>query len=426
MGTVGAHARRRSRDLPALGLVCCIGSGFEGVDLAATRERRIVVTHSPAANASAVADLAVGLMIASVRRMFAANAFLRRGDWTGNFARRVPLVRGLTGRRVGIYGLGAIGEKIARRAAALRDRGRLSQSQAARPTSGYRYFDTLHALADVGRRARRRGARRRGRTGTAVDGGVLAALGAEGHVVNIARGSVIDEAALIAALRDGVIAGAGLDVYEHEPVVPDELLALANVALTPHIAGGTTEAQSRDAGHGVREHRGVRRAAAESGARTPASRSGGRPDHAPEGRRPRRLRVHRSRAARCAHCRRVVFVHGAASDHSVWALQSRYFAHHGCNVLALDLPAHGRSAGAPLPSVEAIADWLPRVLDAAGVASAATLVGHSLGSLAVARVRRARRRPCDEGRAARPRGADACERRAARRRARPTITSRSS
>src|SRR5204862_3797477 len=78
----------------------------------------------------------------------------------------------------------------------------------------------------------------------------------------------------------------------------------------------------------------------------------------------------------------VVFVHGAAHDHSVWALQSRYFAYHGYNVLAVDLPGHGRSTGAPLPSVEAIAQWLPRVLDAAFV-SAATLIGHSMGALAV-------------------------------------------
>jgi len=78
----------------------------------------------------------------------------------------------------------------------------------------------------------------------------------------------------------------------------------------------------------------------------------------------------------------LVFVHGAAHDHSVWALQSRYFAHHGCNVLALDLPGHGRSTGAPLASVDAIADWLPRVLDAAGVKTAA-LIGHSMGGLAV-------------------------------------------
>lgn len=241
MGTVGATRDALAR-LPALGLVCCIGSGFEGVDLAATRERSIAVTHSPSANASAVADLAVGLMIASVRRMFDANAFLRRGDWTGNFARRVPLVRGLTGRRVGIYGLGAIGEKIARRAAAF-ETDVAYHNRKPRTDVGYRYFPTLRALAewaDVLVVSVRADAANR----HSVDAAVLAALGADGHVVNIARGSVIDEAALIAALRDGTIAGAGLDVFEREPVVPDELLAMDNVALTPHIAGGTREAQA--------------------------------------------------------------------------------------------------------------------------------------------------------------------------------------
>ena len=107
----------------------------------------------------------------------------------------------------------------------------------------YRYFDSLHALAtwaDALVIAVRAGPENR----HAVDADVLAALGAAGHVVNISRGSVIDEAALIRALRDGVIAGAGLDVYEHEPAVPAELLALPNAVLTPHIAGGTTEAQS--------------------------------------------------------------------------------------------------------------------------------------------------------------------------------------
>ncbi len=102
----------------------------------------------------------------------------------------------------------------------------------------------------------------------------------------------------------------------------------------------------------------------------------------------------------------VVFVHGAANDHSVWALQSRYFAHHGWNVLAVDLPGHGRSGGGALPSVEAIADWIPAVLDAARIDQAA-LVGHSLGSLAVARVRGATPRARSQGRAGRPRGADA-------------------
>ena len=241
MGNI-ATTREAIACLPSLGLICCFGSGYEGVDLAAARERGIVVTHSPGANASAVADLAVGLVIASVREVFAANAFLRRGDWSGNSAKRVPLVRGLTGRRIGIYGLGAIGEKIARRAAAFETEiGYHNRKR--RPDVAWRYFDTLLALAtwaDVLVVAVRADAGNR----HTVDAGVLAALGAEGHVVNIARGSVIDETALIAALRDGVIAGAGLDVYEHEPEVPAELQALPNVALTPHVGGGTKDAQA--------------------------------------------------------------------------------------------------------------------------------------------------------------------------------------
>ena len=241
MGTV-ATTRDAIACLPSLGLVCCLGSGYEGVDLAAARERGVVVAHSPGANASAVADLAVALLLASVRQVFAANAFLRRGDWSGNFAKRVPLVRGLTGRKVGIYGLGAIGEKIAHRAAAFETEIGY-HNRRRRPDVAWRYFDSLLALAtwaDVLVVAVRADAGNR----HAVDAGVLAALGADGHVVNIARGSVIDEAALVAALRDGVIAGAGLDVYAHEPDVPAELQALPNVALTPHVGGGTFEAQA--------------------------------------------------------------------------------------------------------------------------------------------------------------------------------------
>jgi hydroxypyruvate reductase len=240
MGTV-ATSRDAIATLPALGLISCLGSGYEGVDLAAARERAIAVTHSPAANASAVADLAMGLLIASIRQMFEANAFLRRGDWKGNAAKRMALVRGLTGRRAGIFGLGAIGEKIARRASAF-EMEVAYHNRRPRADAPYAYHATLLDLArwaDVLVVAVRADASNR----HAVDGAVLAALGAAGHVVNIARGPVIDETALIAALRGGAIAGAGLDVFEHEPDVPDELLALPNVALTPHIAGGTLEAQ---------------------------------------------------------------------------------------------------------------------------------------------------------------------------------------
>jgi lactate dehydrogenase-like 2-hydroxyacid dehydrogenase len=241
MGTVDT-SRAALAALPALRLVSCVGSGFEGVDLAAARERGIAVTHSPGRNASAVADLALGLLIASVRRMDAAAAFLRRGEWTGNYAQRMPMVRGLTGRRVGIYGLGAIGAKIAQRAVAcemeVAYHNRRPRGDVALP-----YHATLRSLAewaDVLVVAVRADAATR----HAVDADVLAALGADGHVVNIARGAVIDETALIAALQTGAIAGAGLDVFEHEPQVPAALLALPNVALTPHIAGATVEAQA--------------------------------------------------------------------------------------------------------------------------------------------------------------------------------------
>jgi len=241
MGTVVTSRDALAR-LPAVGLVSCIGSGYEGVDLAAARERGIAVTHSPGANASAVADLALGLLIASVRQMPEANAFLRRGDWKGNFARRMTIVHGLTGRRVGIYGLGAIGEKIARRVVAFETEVAY-HNRKPRNDVDYPYHATLAELAawaDVLIVAVRAGESNR----HAVNAEVLAALGPQGHVVNIARGSVIDEAALIHALRAGTIAGAGLDVFEHEPAVPEEILALSNVALTPHIAGGTLEAQS--------------------------------------------------------------------------------------------------------------------------------------------------------------------------------------
>lgn len=225
--------------LPGLRLICCLGSGYEGVDLAAARERGIPVTHSPGANAASVADLALALLLASVRGMFGASATLHSGEWE-NKGRRRRGGRGLTGRRLGIYGLGSIGEKIARRAAAFElEVG--YHNRKPRNDVPYPYFASLLELAtwaDVLMISVRADASTR----HAVDATILRALGSDGHVVNIARGSAIDEAALIEALRDGVIAGAGLDVFEHEPMVPAALRALPNVALTPHIGGDTEEA----------------------------------------------------------------------------------------------------------------------------------------------------------------------------------------
>ena len=227
--------------LPALELVCCIGSGYERVDLAAARERGIAVTHSPGANASAVADLAVGLLLASVRRIAEGDAYVRGGAWTDREARRDMQVRGLTGRKVGIWGLGAIGSKIAVRCEAF-EMEVAYHGRAPHPGVRYPYHPTLTGLAawaDVLMVAVRAGADNRRR----VDAGVLEALGPEGHVVNVARGSVVDEGALIAALADGTIAGAGLDVFEREPEVPADLRALRRVVMTPHVGGNTDETQ---------------------------------------------------------------------------------------------------------------------------------------------------------------------------------------
>lgn len=227
--------------LPSLGLVCCIGSGYEGVDLAAARERGIAVTHSPGANASSVADLAVGLMLASVRRIADGDAYVRSGAWNDRESRRDMQVRGLTGRKVGVWGLGAIGAKIAARCEAF-EMEVAYHGRSPRARMRWPFHPTLAGLAhwaDVLMIAVRAGPDNR----RAVDARVLAALGPQGHVVNISRGSVIDEPALIAALRDGTIAGAGLDVFDNEPAVAAELRALRNAVLTPHVGGNTDEAQ---------------------------------------------------------------------------------------------------------------------------------------------------------------------------------------
>ena len=241
MGTVGASDATMAR-LPQLGVIACTGSGYERVDLAAAAARGIVVTHSPAANADSVADVALGLLIASVRRFSQGRALLESGGWQGNAARSMPLSRGLRGLRVGIYGLGAIGERVAQRVIAC---GAVVgyHGRSRHPDAPHAYFPTLPGLAEW---ADALVVTVRAEAGNrhAVDEAVLRALGPDGHVVNISRGSVIDEAALVEALDEGSLAGAGLDVYEHEPDVPASLLRSPRAVLTPHLGGGTLEAQA--------------------------------------------------------------------------------------------------------------------------------------------------------------------------------------
>jgi hydroxypyruvate reductase len=228
--------------LPNLGAIICYGTGYDGVDLAAAAQRGISVGHSPGANAASVADLAVTLMLAVTRRLLPADDYVRSGSWSG--AKPSPLMRpqpGNKGRRVGIYGMGEIGRKIASRVAAFETEvGYFSRSQHEVP---YRYLPSLEALAEwceVLMIAVRAGAENH----HAVDANILQKLGKDGYVVNISRGSVIDQAALTKALADGTIAGAGLDVFEKEPHAPDALTALPNVVLTPHVGGHTLDSHA--------------------------------------------------------------------------------------------------------------------------------------------------------------------------------------
>ncbi len=225
--------------LPSLRAIVCYGTGYDGVDLAAARQRNIAVGNSPGANAASVADLAVTLMLATSRRILPADEFVRNGSWAAG--RPSPLLRappGNPGRRVGIYGMGEIGRKIAARMAAFEtDVGYFSRRRHDVP---YRYFESLAALSEwcnVLMIAVRASAE----TNHIVNAEILQKLGSEGFVVNIARGSVIDEAALVAALQNNTIAGAGLDVFDKEPHPPGALTGLPNVVLTPHVGGHTQD-----------------------------------------------------------------------------------------------------------------------------------------------------------------------------------------
>lgn len=223
-------------DLPALGLVAVNGVGYDKVDLEEARRRGIRVSITPGVLTDDVADLAVGLVIALLRQLPRADEFVRRGKWAdGEFA----LVRTVTGRRFGIVGLGNIGNAIARR---LEPFGPVAYCDTSEQPVAYTYCRSTVELArqsDVLILS----ATANKSTYHLVGGEVLDALGPDGYLVNVSRGSLVDEDALIRALREGRVAGAALDVFEYEPRVPEELRQATNVVLTPHIASATIEAR---------------------------------------------------------------------------------------------------------------------------------------------------------------------------------------
>jgi lactate dehydrogenase-like 2-hydroxyacid dehydrogenase len=226
--------------LPALEIISVMGVGYDGVDVAAAKARGVVVTHTPGVLNDDVADLAIGLMLCAARQLPAADRHVREGRWP---AGNVPLARKMSGARLGLVGMGRIGQAIAQRALAF-GMSVAYHTRNARPELPYVHHATAAGLAaEVDYLV----AITPGGAGTRklIDAAVLKALGPKGIFVNVARGSVVDEAALIEALEQGVIGGAGLDVFENEPQVPERLRALPQVVLTPHIGSGT--AQTRQA-----------------------------------------------------------------------------------------------------------------------------------------------------------------------------------
>ena len=221
--------------LPALEIVSIMGVGYDGVDIPAALERRVPVTHTPGVLNDEVADLAIGLMLSVARRIPQADQYVRTGRWSKEGA--MPLTRKVSGARLGIVGLGRIGQAIASRAEAF-GMSIAYTGRSAKPGLSYSFYPTAQALAaqvDFLVVITPGGAGTR----HLINADVLKALGPKGYLINVARGSVVDEAALIDALQKGVIAGAGLDVFEKEPHAPEALWSMDNVVLTPHIASAT-------------------------------------------------------------------------------------------------------------------------------------------------------------------------------------------
>lgn len=228
--------RRLMASLPNLKVISSFGVGYDAIDLAYAKERCIQVGYTPDVLNDCVADTAFGLLIDAARQFSASDRYLRRGDW---MRQPYPLTTKVSGKRLGIVGLGRIGRVIARRASGFDMEIRYHNRRPLADTP-HVYEPTLRGLAEwadflvvisAGGPE----------TNHLISREVLQALGPQGYLINVSRGSVVDERALIDALQQRTIAGAGLDVYQNEPQVPEELLSLDNVVLLPHLASATQE-----------------------------------------------------------------------------------------------------------------------------------------------------------------------------------------
>jgi hydroxypyruvate reductase len=237
-GAAGADAALIAA-LPKLEIIANFGVGYDWVDVAAAKARGIPVTNTPDVLTDEVADLAMALILDSARQISRADRFVRAGKWVeGNF----PLARTVAGRTLGIVGLGQIGTAIGRRAEAFRMKV-MWHGPRPKPEAPWPY---VADLLEIAREAdflmvicpltpATRGL---------ISAEVLAALGPDGTLVNIARGAVVDEAALLAALQSGTLGAAALDVFTREPHVPEALFAMDNVVLQPHLGSATVETRT--------------------------------------------------------------------------------------------------------------------------------------------------------------------------------------
>jgi lactate dehydrogenase-like 2-hydroxyacid dehydrogenase len=223
--------------LPQLKAIVNFGVGYDTVDIDAAKQRSVMVSNTPDVLNDCVADLAFGLLIDAGRGISAGDRFVRRGDWLRISA--PPLATRITGKRLGILGLGRIGQAIAKRSTGF-DMEVRYHSRRPVADAPYAYEASAAALAEwadflvvacAGGAATRH----------LVSAQVLSALGPKGFLINISRGTVVDEGALVDALVNRRIAGAALDVFENEPQVPAELMSLENVVLLPHVGSGTHE-----------------------------------------------------------------------------------------------------------------------------------------------------------------------------------------
>ena len=237
-GDLGANAALM-RQLPQLEIVACFGVGYDAIDLDYAREHCIAVTNTPDVLTDDVADMALALLLATARRIPAGDVHVRSGAWS---AAPMPITTSVAGKRIGILGFGRVGRAVARRAAGF-DMQISYCSRSADASVPYQWFGQAAELAAavdflvvcLSANAETRGM---------IDAGVLKALGPQGMLVNVSRGVVVDEPALLAALADGTIAAAGLDVFLNEPDPDPRFVALENVVLQPHNASGTVETRA--------------------------------------------------------------------------------------------------------------------------------------------------------------------------------------